>query len=540
MKSSRLPALLPYVMILLLALMSAAALTLATRWGPGVGGDATIYMTSAQNLVNGRGLGLIDPQGNFRLLPYFPPFLSLVLSAISLTGADMLSAVRWLNIFCFAGLVYLAGDSTYRFSRSWLAGLLASFVIAFSPVLIPVYSWAMSEPLSAFLGFSALVLVVYYLQKPHKQPLFLSAALLSGLSLLTRYAALAFVLTGAAAILFLLNRSWRERFIKAVSFGLIALIPMLIWIVYDVLNTTTVGSRSMETLADMIGRFYSFWPLLKEALLFWLIPESWFYQPLYPSSINSILVPAAILILAAWSACLFWQMRRRWSELDKRFLHLFIVLAGFILLYLLIIFGVYLTTYPPITIANRMLSPIHTAILWMITLLGAISFYVWKEKRLVYGTLVFVLICFSLFYGWRSVRIVKDYYESGLGYTSLAWQQSPTIAAVRDLPADTLIVTNETNAVLFLTGRSAYPLAEIYQDKPAESFSRFGDGNTDKDDGQKLFKEGKAVFVLFDTIDDQISGLYGERTAERISALVTGLNRSFRGEDGGIFYYPTP
>ena len=111
---------------------------------------------------------------------------------------------------------------------------------------------------------------------------------------------------------------------------------------------------------------------------------------------------------------------------------------------------------------------------------------------------------------------------------------------MRQLPTDTLIVTNETNAVLFLTGRSAYPLAEIYQDKPAETFYRFGDGDTSNDEGQRLFKEGKAVFVLFDTVDDQISGLYGEHTAERISSLVKGLTRSFRGEDGGIFYYPSP
>jgi hypothetical protein len=34
--------------------------------------------------------------------------------------------------------------------------------------------------------------------------------------------------------------------------------------------------------------------------------------------------------------------------------------------------------------------------------------------------------------------------------------------------------------------------------------------------------------------------LYGDRTGERISRLVKGLDRRFRGEDGGIFYYPHP
>ena len=67
-----------------------------------------------------------------------------------------------------------------------------------------------------------------------------------------------------------------------------------------------------------------------------------------------------------------------------------------------------------------------------------------------------------------------------------------------------------------------------------------GQGELADDDGQRLFVEESAPLVLFDTIDEQLSGLYGDQTDARISALVSGLYRVFRGEDGGIFYYQEP
>ena len=535
-----------YSLILLISALVAISMALSTRWGPGIGGDATIYITSARNLLTGRGLGLLGPRGEFRFLPYFPPFFSLVLSLVGCLGLDLVTAARWLNILCFAGLACLSGCITYRFSQSSFYSILLTLFIGFSPVLIPVYSWAMSEPLSAILGFGGLVLVVYAIKHPERNQYLITAALLCGLSFLTRYAALAFIITGALGLLFLGKTSpisrneWVKRLVKTVKLGAISILPMLIWLICDVLNTTTVGSRRVLTATEMLGRFYSFWPLLKESILFWVIPESWFYQPVYPVVINTIIVPAVLLILLIWGLVLLMQLRKKWDRVENDLSHLFILLGGFSILYLFIIFGVYLSTYPPITIANRMLSPIHTAALWLVVLMAILTDQLLEKKQWVRWGLRGLLLVIILFYGWRSVRIVKDYYQDGLGYTSLTWQQSQTIEALRKLPADRIIVTNETNAILFLTGRLSYPLMEIYTDSPVMTFYRYGDGDLTSDQSQQLFHDGKAVLVLFDTIDDQISGLYGDRTAERISALVKGLDRRFRGEDGGIFYYPEP
>ena len=46
----------------------------------GIGGDAVIYLESARNFAAGHRIGLIQPDGTFRLIPYFPPFYPIVLA----------------------------------------------------------------------------------------------------------------------------------------------------------------------------------------------------------------------------------------------------------------------------------------------------------------------------------------------------------------------------------------------------------------------------------------------------------------------------
>jgi hypothetical protein len=527
-------------MIELTALLAVVTLALSTRWGPGVAGDATIYITSARSLVQGLGLGLPGPQGDFRLLPYFPPFFSLVLSVFGWLHINLTDAARWLNIGCFAGMVWMAGKFTYRFSQKSVFSILAAVILAVSPVLIPVYAWAMSEPLSAFLGFGGLILTVYAINYPEKNSYWVFAALLTGLSFLTRYSALAYIGAALLGILLLTRGSWGGRLARAFMFAVISAVPMTIWLVYDVLNTATVGSRRLLTLADMISRFASFWPPLKDSILFWIIPESWFYAPVYPSAINQLWIPAALVILVAWIAVVAVKLKKGSQDFDDRFTHLVILLVGFVVLYFGVILGVYLTTYPPITIANRMLSPLYTAVLWLVVLLGIITVKLWPQNKSIQISLTLFLVLTCVYYGWRSTRLVINYYNDGLGYTAPVWQQSQTIEQVRNLPAGTIIVSNEINAIQYLADRPAYPLKEIFNDHPLDTFSRYGDGSLNNDQSQQLFRDGRAVLVLFDTIDDQMSGLYGDRTSERISDLVKGLNQTYRGADGGVFYYPKP
>ncbi len=134
------------------AVIGMVVLRVSTTKGVGIGGDATIYMTSAQNLLDGEGFGLIGPRGEFRIMPYFAPLFPLVLTIPGLLGASMETTAHWLNTLLFGALIWLAASETMRATKSLPAAWLAALLVIASPVLVPVYSWAMSEPLSLFLG----------------------------------------------------------------------------------------------------------------------------------------------------------------------------------------------------------------------------------------------------------------------------------------------------------------------------------------------------------------------------------------------------
>ena len=530
-----------YAVLSLAAILGVVALMISTHWGPGIGGDATIYITSARNLLAGKGIGLIQPDGSFRLIPYFPPFFPLVLSLIGLTGADLVASAHWLNMLFFGGLVWLSGSLTYRVSRSaLLASILAALLMA-SPILIPVYSWAMAEPLSIFCGVLGLIWLVDYLHQSQRTSLLVLAGLLAGLSFLTRYSAVAYLGAGWLGLLIFGPQRLRDRVLKSLIYLTSGLLPMIIWVIYDISMTATVASRRMLTGSGMAVRITSMLPPIKNIILRWLVPDSWISTPRYPASFNLLLDIMFVLGLLLWLGLTIWKLNKTPDKtLHKDLFQLLVLLGLFILAYLGIIFVVYITTYPPITIDDRMFSPIHVAILWIIVLVAGLTLKLWPDWRWLKFGLPLLLILFAGAYGWRSMRIVKQNYDLGLGYTSPDWRGSPTIQALKALPPGSTIVTNETMAVLFLTGRIAYPYAEIYLDKPLAVYSEYGNGDLSSDSGQqRLFRENKAALVLFDSLSSQLGSIYGGQTSQRIQKLTAGLQVAFKGSDGVIYYYPT-
>ena len=315
---------------------------------------------------------------------------------------------------------------------------------------------------------------------------------------------------------------------------------MIIWVIYDVSKTATLASRSFETGVGMVSRIASMLPPIKNIILRWLVPDSWISTPRYPATFNLLLDILFILVMLLWFGLTVWKLSKSSAKAsNKDLFQLLVLLALFILAYLGVIFIVYITTYPPITIDDRMFSPIHIAMLWIIVILAGLTLNLWPAGRWLKFGLPLLLILFAGAYGWRSMRIVNQNYDLGLGYTSPDWRDSPTIQAMKALPADSTIVTNETMAVLFLTGRIAYPYAEIYLDKPLAIYSEYGNGDLSSDNGQqRLFRDNKAALVLFDSLSSQLESIYGDQTAERIQKLTRGLQVSFKGSDGAIYYYP--
>ena len=97
---------LTFIVIGLLAIYAVIEMIRATPFGPAFGSDSVTYMESAKNFVAGKGLGLINPDGSFRLLPYAPPLYPLILGLFAALGLDLLTAAFWLNAILYAALVF--------------------------------------------------------------------------------------------------------------------------------------------------------------------------------------------------------------------------------------------------------------------------------------------------------------------------------------------------------------------------------------------------------------------------------------------------
>ena len=522
-------------LLALVALLSAGLILLSTVRGPGIGGDATVYLASARNLIHGPGLGMPDPDGTFRYLSYYPPLFPLSLSVVGLAGIDLVSGARWLNALLFGLMVWLTGFTLGRAARSPLTGLFAAIVLAFSPMAIPAFSWAMTEPLANFLGFLGLAYLLWGLERASRWSYMAVSAVLCGLSIITRYGSLPFLAAGAAGILVLGDLRFTKRLGRAAAYLIIGLVPVLIWETWDYLHSSSLASRILAGGGPgFITALGSFWSDLRLVILGWLAPQSWLDTFLHSGLLQSVLTLFLLALLIVWAV---WALRRQRKQPADSLWRLFILLVIFSALYLGFILVTYLGVSPTIDVNQRILLPMHISLIWMAAALGGMTLRKMENARRIGIMMTVAAVLLSGWYASRSVRIVQQNYQEGLGYYNITWQNSQTIQQVNLLPAETILVSNDPTAIYFLTGRLAYTLAEPRQTGPAATFTRYGDGDLTNDRAQRVFKEDGAALVLFGSIIDDLQPLYGERTQERLQALVQGLRTAYTGNDGWIYYY---
>ena len=515
---------------LICAAAGAGLLFISMAQGVGVGGDATIYITSARNLLAGKGLGLINAAGDFRLIPYFPPFYSLVLAVPGLFTDNLPLAALILNLVLHAGLVFLITYWTISVSDNLFPGLLLGMLLAGSPIIIPAASWAMSEPLAILLGFAGLILLEKSLVEDQRFAFWASAILL-GLSFLTRYSSAAFIGAAVLLIFFFEGETWKKRFLRAFVYGLVSVIPMIVWLVIDFTKTSTVASRSM--LSGKTAELWAaFLPKIKHVFVLWILPDS-----LSATMPGFLITFISIFIVLFTVGCLAGSVYAMHGGTQyPRYARMFFLLSAMNLLYLLLIVFVSLNTYPPITINTRMLLPVYIANFWLIYLLFALfgEYNHRLSRTFVFNTALFL---FTALCCYRGYRIASQNAIDGLGYNSTAWKNSETIAYIREnIPEDKTIVTNEETAMLFLLDRRTWPMHEVYVNEPdAEYYAYESDTAVETDSSRQTFRKGGAYLVVFDSFEDQMADIYRENTRERMDKLFANLNVLFDGDDGTIY-----
>jgi 4-amino-4-deoxy-L-arabinose transferase-like glycosyltransferase len=188
------------VLIISFAIIGSFMIFYSTVWGPWVYSDSTEYIVSARNLLQGHGLGLYGGSGRFHPLYLHPPFYSLVLSFFGLFGADLVTTARWIDIILFGLMILLLGVTIYDYTKSTWFSIIACVLFLGIPIMVDVFSGTMSEPLFIFTGLASLRLILLFL-KNNRTIVFVLAGIAAGLSMLTRYSGMAFIIAGSCILL---------------------------------------------------------------------------------------------------------------------------------------------------------------------------------------------------------------------------------------------------------------------------------------------------------------------------------------------------
>jgi hypothetical protein len=231
--------------IILLSITGGVIAIYSTANGPWGYTDPVVYISTAHSILHGQGAGYYVGNAQYIPLTWYPPFYSMVLSVIGLTGINLVAAARWLNILSFAASIFIAGWIFLRFSRVPVMGVIASTFMCAFPHMMEMFSSSYSEPLFVLLYLSGGLCLLFYLNK-EKPALFALSVVVLGLIPFTRYAGIAMLASGSFSIFLLTSGKMWPRIKKATLFALIGSLPTLLWFirVYFV-NNHSVGGRDL-------------------------------------------------------------------------------------------------------------------------------------------------------------------------------------------------------------------------------------------------------------------------------------------------------
>ncbi|HXH56655.1 glycosyltransferase family 39 protein [Iamia sp.] len=419
-----------------LSALAAAVLTMvATARGPGLTPDSMNYLSAGLNLAEGHGLRTFRGMA----LTVFPPGLPTVVAVGQWLGVSVEWTVRTFNAGAAAASVVLGARLLRNHVRTPVLVSVATVLLAISPPLLAVGRMAWTEP--AFIVASlALVLVLERLATTHRRVAWLVVAgTLVALAFLFRYAGIVLIPTGALAIL--LGRwrhGWRDAVTSASAFSALSAVVPVAWALRNRgVDGTAMGFRppSTDGPATVGERFAS-------TLGEWALPSP------APAWLQGATVVAALLLLSAG----LLLGARAGVALRQRLQ----VPAAVRLVPLLLFVGAY-ATYLALAQLATALNPIGTRLmspLWVpLVVLGTVGLerlplcVPEPRRRLARSVGAGLLVLFVLGQGVAAARDVRAAAVNGVGYAVPSRLSPDLAAAVRDLPGEAILYTNDPNGL---------------------------------------------------------------------------------------------
>ncbi|MBC8334263.1 MAG: hypothetical protein ISR59_03600 [Anaerolineales bacterium] len=504
------------VFALLLGLLTVTGTWLlysSTPTGLGLTDDAISYISAARALLGGQGFTRIWLATGLEPVTHWPPLFSALMAVTSsILEISPYRSARFINILVFGANAGIIGFLGWKMTHSRLAGIFLSLLFLSNSTLLRLHAQALSEPLYLFISLLAFLtfyravefrprmgvnahakfiksakadspeqptsvgfVFVAWGLIPMRGKWLILAGILTGLSYLTRYAALSLFATFIVAIL-LLRPSWKKRFSSLGYFLAGALPVMLAWMLRNKLVGGSATNRAIEwhpVTGDNAQRGL-------RAFFRFIIPQPelcspYIEKPLILAIITSLITLVLFLWIIPRGLKYFLKPKENTRPEILSFittLYIFTYMGS-----LLISLNIFDAATP---LNDRILSPVYLACLVIL-----VYFIHWVAQQ---GKITARIIAFgiaTLFLGiaiGAQIRTVEDLQESAHGFASWRWRESTVMVAVRELPEDTAIYTNQPPAVYFWTDRPVY---RLWDEQP------------------EALRSGDAVLAIFWPVDDK-------------------------------------
>jgi hypothetical protein len=472
--------------ILLAGVLGFALVLEATRHGADLTSDSIVYIDAAKNLLAGRGLSRLSGVEGIKPITHFPPLLPLVLAGLERLGIEALEAGRLLNAAAFGVTVAIAGAFVSSTSRNPWIPVLAALMVAVSPVLLELCSWIMTEPLYLMFGLGGLLCLVAFGRSRRKLWLILSAGFIASAAL-TRYAGVSLIVAGSVALLLDLRRESRRAALRKTLplFLILCLAPVLVWSLRNLVLTGGVANRSLSWHPVTVSHIKRLLAVVWE----WFLPFQFDYLALYVT-MAAVLVGVGLVLRVL---CARGVKTAATSLMSM----LWLSPSGLLILYVLAYSGLLAATLllfdATTPVDQRILSPICLSLI----VLGALAVESPSSSSAQgsRGMLIAALCGLAITsYGIRTARLIPVLRDEGLGFANRGWVDAGNVAEIRCLPRDTLVYTNNLEALEFFYGRGGYitPL-------PVDAVTQLPWRDYDQQLAamQEALRQGDAVLILF-------------------------------------------
>jgi len=523
--------------IIALSLIGGVIAVYTTTNGPWGYTDPVEYISVARSLDRGQGLAYYEGNGQLTPETIHPPFYSLVLSFIGLFGANLVAASRWLNIVAFVASIFIAGWIFYRYSPAPALGIIASALMCIFPYMVVMFSSAYSEPLFVLSILAGGWALLAYLQRQKWSFLIISALVVSTIPG-TRYAGIAMILAAGLTVFFFASGGTWLRIKKAALFSLIAGLPVLIWLVWVYLSSAhSVGGRSTGIeMAGILAHFQAFRGIFMDTVWKWVPFQS--HETLLGYRLRFVLMGVIAVVLLGLSILAERRVKKLAVERPGNSgikIFAFFGLSSLIFLATLIL--TYLFTLPTIDIDNRMLLPLYVCSVMMIYAAFAVWQAAWFKGRLrVLQAIPWIVAALCVVWYIPQTRNQVQLYHPGDGLTMYYWNSSSLIQAVRDLPPDQPVISNDWELTMLWTGRPIYGFWTTFSSEPPLQKTPYGTDQNDK--LQTLFCAQGAALVIYNDFPTQVRGQLGEIALGQMPGLFTGLTIHGSYPDGTIYLCP--